>query len=559
MRTPDQTSRNRTTGLLKLAAPLALLGLTACNQEVHFTRDPFPGPQTDAETKLGATTVFVGAAVDLSGARAQIDASLADKITPIVQLIDNGACGRRNNQPDCNDAKVDGDVERDGPVTLDITSAGRIELTVPMRYVWKARGIGWARDITDQSSGTFTVKLPYDVAWTSAYTPEVRIKEDGIVWSEPQIKVLKGKLSLPKLVEAKLRKSLNGSGELMRKAVAETGVKDTVANAWAALYRPIELSAGSTAGSGASIPALWLKSEPERVFPAGLTTLEGRTFLRFGIAGQFGIVTGARPSEAIAKRVPEPQRADVQGKDPAKDPGAAQTNLKLPVLISLAPLKKAVAGAFPKDEIIETQADAQAVALAVSMKSASVYPSRHHVVIDFAVDVARPRQWLGYTGRAQLLGRPVLRRDEGIVELKDLTFPALSAKDAKDAKVAKKPLRIGQEPFARRFGLIARMDIAKELQAGVDRANGISEMPVGDGLVLSGRFDKSRPASIEIARDGLLLQLPLDGELMLRAGSPPGLPAAVTTGSVTGASGSGREAKAEPSAVRKPLAAGITR
>jgi hypothetical protein len=555
MRTPDQTSRPKLAGLLKLAAPLALLGLTACNQEVHFTRDPFPGPQTDAETKLGATTVFVGAAVDLSAARAQIDASLGDKITPIVQLIDNAACGRRNNQPDCNDAKVDGDVERDGPVTLDITSAGRIELTVPMRYTWKARGLGWARDITDQSSGSFTVKLPYDVAWTSAYAPEVRIKEDGIVWSEQQIKVIKGKLSLPKLVEAKLRKALNGSGELMRKAVAETGVKDTVANAWAALYRPIELSAGS-AGPGVNLPALWLKSEPERVFAAGLTTLEGRTFLRFGIAGQFGIISGSRPSEAIAKRVPDPQQADVQGKDPAKDFGAAQTNLKLPVLISLAPLKKAVAGAFPKDEIIETQADSQAVALAVSMKSASVYPSRHHVVIDFAVDVARPRQWLGYTGRAQLLGRPVLRRDEGIVELKDLSFPALSPKDAKDAKLAKKPLRIGQEPFARRFGLIARMDVAKELQAGVDRANAITEMPVGDGLILSGRFDKSGPATMEIARDGLLLQLPLDGELMLRAGSPSGQSGPVATGSVTG---SGREAKVEPSAVRKPLAAGITR
>jgi hypothetical protein len=492
---------------LKLALPLVMLSLTACNQEVQLTRDPFPGPQADAETKLSPTVVFVGAPVDLGPARTQIDAGLTEKVATIVQLIDNAACGRRNGQPDCNDAKVDGEIERDGPVTLDITPAGRIELTVPLRYNWKARGLGWARDVTDAGAGAFTVKMPYEVYWTSSYAAEVRIREDGIVWSEQTIKVLKGKLALSKLVEAKLRKSMNGSGELMRKAIADTGMKETVAQAWAALHRPIELS---------GTPTLWLKSEPERVFPGGLSVLDGRTFLRFGIAGNFGILGGQRPAELIAKRMPEPLRVEQLPKDLV-----LQTSLKLPVLVSLAPMKKAVAAAFPKDEIVETQADKQTAALAVSMKSASVYPSRHHVVIDFAVDVARPRQWLGYVGRAQLLGRPVLRRDEGVVELKDLAFPALSVKDAKDAKTAKKPLRIGQEPFARRFGLIARMDVATDLQAGIDRANAITEMPAGDGLLLSGRFDKTGAATMETARDGLLIQLPLEGELMLRADTQP--------------------------------------
>jgi Domain of unknown function (DUF4403) len=482
---------------------MALLGLTACNQEVQFTRDPFPGPQADAETKLSATVVFVGAPVDLTAARAQIDASLAEKISPIVQLIDNAACGRRNGQADCNDARVDGDVDRNGPVTLDITPAGRIELTVPLRYNLRARGLGWARDITDASSGAFTVKLPYEVFWTSSYAAEVRIREDSIVWSEPTVKVLKGKLALSKVIEGKLRKSLNGSGELMRKAIVDAGMKETVAQAWTALHRPIELS---------GTPTLWLKSEPERVFSAGLSATDGKTFLRFGIGGNFGIIGGQRPAELVARRMPDPARPDQLPKDLV-----LQTSLKLPVLISLAPLKKAVAAAFPKDEVVETQADKQTAALAVSMKSATVYPSRHHVVIDFAVDVARPRQWLGYVGRAQLLGRPVLRRDEGVVELKDLQFPALSAKDAKEAKNAKKPLRIGQDPFARRFALIARMDVADDLQAGIDRANAITEMPAGDGLVLSGRFDKSGAATMETARDGLLIQLPLEGELMLRA------------------------------------------
>jgi Domain of unknown function (DUF4403) len=479
--------------------PVAVLGVSACNQEVHFTRDPFPGPQADAETKLSPTVVFVGAPVDLTAARSQIDASLSDKISPIVQLIDNAACGRRNGQPDCNDARVDGDIDRNGPVTLDITPSGRIELTVPLRYSFRARGLAWARDITEQSSGAFTVKLPYDVVWTSSYAAEVRIKE------EQTVKVLKGKFSLAKVVEGKLRKSLNGSGELMRKAIADTGMKETVAQAWMALHRPIELS---------GTPTLWLKSEPERVFPAGLTAVDGRTFLRFGIGGNFGILGGQRPAEMVARRLPEPSRADPLPKDQV-----LQTSLKLPVLVSLAPLKKAVAAAFPKDEVVETQADKQTAALAVSMKTATVYASRHHVVVDFTVDVARPRQWLGYVGRAQLLARPVLRRDEGVIELKDLAFPVLSGKDAKEAKNSKKPLRIGQEPFARRFALTARMDVAADLQAGIDRANAITEMPAGDDLLLSGRFDKSGSATMETARDGLLIQLPLEGELMIRAES----------------------------------------
>ncbi len=499
---PSKT-RFRTAPWFKLALPLALLGLAACNQEVHFTRDPFPGPLADAENKLSPTVVFVGAAVDLSAARSQIDATLTEKISPIVQLLDSAACGRRNGQPACNDARVDGDIERNGPVILDVTSAGRIELTVPLRYNLRARGLAWARDITDSSSGTFTVKLPYDVVWGSSYAAEVRIKEDGIVWSDNTVKVLKGKLVLSKVVEAKLRKTLNGSGELLRKAIADTGMKDTVAQAWTALHRPIELS-----GS----PTLWLKSEPERVFSAGLSSAEGQTFLRFGISGNFGIVGGQRPTELIARRLPDPSRLDQLPKDLA-----LRTSLKLPVLVSLAPLKKVVAAAFPKDEVVETQPDKQTAALAVTMKSASVYSSRHHVVIDFAVDVARPRQWLGYVGRAQLLARPVLRRDEGVVELKDLLFPALSVKDAKELKNSKKPLRIGQEPFARRFALIARMDVANDLQAGIDRANAITEMPAGDGLLLSGRFDKSGAATMETARDGLLIQLPLEGELMIRA------------------------------------------
>jgi Domain of unknown function (DUF4403) len=517
----------------KLAFPLGLLALTGCNQEVHFTRDPFPGPQANAETKLLPTVVFVGAQVDLTTARSQIDASLADKISPIVQLIDNAACGRRNGQPDCNDARVDGDIDRNGPVTLDVTPAGRVELTVPLRYSLRARGLAWARDITEASSGTFTVKLPYEVVWTSSYAAEVRIKEDGIVWSEPSVKVLKGKLSLAKVVEAKLRKSLNGSGELMRKAIADTGMKDTVAQAWTALHRPIELS---------GTPTLWLKSEPERVFSAGLSAVDGRTFLRFGISGNFGIIGGQRPAESIARRIPEPSRADQLPKDQV-----LQTSLKLPVLVSLAPLKRAVAGAFQRDEVVETQADKQTAALGVSMKNATVYPSRHHVVIDFAVDVARPRQWLGYVGRAQLLGRPVLRREEGVVELKDLSFPALSPKDAKEAKNSKKPLRIGQEPFARRFALIARMDVAADLQAGIDRANAITEMPAGDSLLLSGRFDKSGAATMETARDGLLIQLPLEGELMIRAEPAKAASVIVRDGSATRSSANATPPVAVPS------------
>jgi hypothetical protein len=487
---------------LKFVVPLAFGGLTACNQELQFTKDPFPGPSPELENKLTPTVVYVGVPVDLEAARAQIDVAFPQELSPIVQLVDNAACGRRNKDIDCNDAKVDGRIVRDGPLLLTTAPSGRVELTVPLRYSWNARGIAWARDITETLAGAFTVTLPYEVVMTPAYSVDVRIKEDAIRWSETQIKVLqKGKLSLPKVVEAKLRKALNGSGETIRKAVADPGMKEHVATAWNALHRPITLP---------GTPTLWLRSEPEKVFPAGFSTIDGTTYLRMGIGGKYGVASDERPVELVAKKIPEPMRLP--------DLALTQTSLRLPAVVPLASLKRAVSTAFPKDEVIETTADRNSQPLGVSMKSASVYPSRHHVVIDFTVDISRPRQWLGHTGRAQLLGRPVLRQEDGIIELKDLSFPALNAKDA---KAQKKPLRIGQEPFARRFGLVARIDAAAELNAAVERANAIKDVATGDGMVLMGRFAKTGAPTIEIARDGLLLQLPLEGELMLRPVARP--------------------------------------
>jgi hypothetical protein len=77
------------------------------------------------------------------------------------------------------------------------------------------------------------------------------------------------------------------------------------------------------------------------------------------------------------------------------------------------------------------------------------------------------------------------------------------------------------------------MDVATDLQAGIDRANAITEMPAGDGLLLSGRFDKSGAATMETARDGLLIQLPLEGELMIRAEAAKAASVIVRDGSAT--------------------------
>lgn len=122
-----------------------------------------------------------------------------------------------------------------------------------------------------------------------------------------------------------------------------------------------------------------------------------------------------------------------------------------------------------------------------------------------------PPQGSTYSGVLNLAGRPVLDTTAGLVTLADVTFPAVSSKDANGQRPDVP--RLGTEPFAERFATVAKLDIASALAEALPRAKQMLNQQVGQDLQMRAELTQAVPVSLELSRDGAWLMVDLTGDV----------------------------------------------
>jgi hypothetical protein len=496
-----------------LALCIAALGLAACKQEIQFTRTPFAGV-VEADQRASETTLFLSIPVEIASALTVAEAALAGQIARSREYVDDIACDKRKGPyVECNGAVVTTEVTRTGAVVVS-AEGSRLLIKIPVTYDINARGHGWASYLTDRKTGSTTVAAPFDVSLSPTFGLDVRIAGD-LVWDDKVVPVLKGKIALARMADAKIKTQLKGIAEELRKTLAAQPIREGAEKAWRALHVPIELTRA---------PSLWLRGQPERIYSGGFATLDGAIVYRLGFDAKVSVHRGERPAPLLVKPLPGPLRQSPTKQDTAK-PEMAQTVLRLPYDVGALALQQTIAAAFPKADVIETRADAKSAPIKVRVVSASTFPAREKLALELSLDVVEPSRLLGMTGKAYLIGRPVLDPETGILDIREIAFPGAPQKGGKTPEGV---LRIGEEPFAGRFAGAARLDIGRVIEGMMPRINAMISQPLDDVMELSGAFQSIKIVGVDPIKDGFRLMLELKGTLSIL----PRTGAARATGSI---------------------------
>ncbi len=479
---------------------LAAVGLGACKQEIQFTRIPLLGV-VDAAVKPNETSVFLSVPADLSRVVAAAEQAIAEPVRA-RDLVEDIACDRRTgNSIDCNDAVVQLELTRNGAVELS-ADGHSLQVTLPFKYILTAKGQGWAAYLTAAKSGSVTASVLFDLTLSPGFRIEARMGRD-IVWSERTLPVLKGKVAIARFADAKLKTLLKSVADPLREALAEQPIREASETAWQSLHEPIEVGRS---------PDLWLRALPERLMGAGFALEERELVYRVRIDARVALHRGSRPPALHQKPMPEPLREVVR---PASSTGEASTPgrtvLRLPIEISAKEFNKTVAGAFPASDVIETQAAPRSSPVKVKVGKVDVVPALDRLALRLQLDVVEPARLFGLTGKAYLVAKPVFDAASGIVEFSEISFPASASRSPQGPP----GLHIGEEPFASRFKMAARVGIGSAIGDVKTRINERIEQQLGKDVMLRGRFDDIQVINVEPVEGAFRLNVALSGVLSL--------------------------------------------
>ena len=185
--------------------------------------------------------------------------------------------------------------------------------------------------------------------------------------------------------------------------------------------------------------------------------------------------------------------------------------VRMAVPINLDAMRAEADAAF-KGQVFESRADRFSEPVKVKVRATRIYPALHQIGLALDVDVT-PAQGSTYSGTLNLAGRPVLDASAGLVTLADVTFPAVSSKDA-NGQSAGVP-QLGTEPFAERFASVAKLDISRALAEALPRAKQMLTQQPGPDLQMRADLVQATPVSFELSREGAWLMVDLAGDVSI--------------------------------------------
>ena len=463
---------------------------------LEFTKQALPAP-TAIDLRANLSAAYLAVPVEIGPLARRAEQALPEKLAVVHDLLSEAACARRTQGIECNTAKLEGSVTRNGPVEMQI-GARAVTLVVPIKYDLAATGLGWTSHLTERKTGETRLQLNFPVSVGPTGGLDVSFRDESAP-DETTLTLLKATIKLPRLIDQRLKPVIKAAEDDLRRTLAALPIKAATAHAWSVLAQPLELGQGS---------GLWLKAAPEYFTAGRFATEQGRLFYRVAIASRMTIQEAERGQSNSSKRQP------ILAQDTTASP---QSSVRLAVPIDLEAMRQIAEATFAKGEVLESQADRFSEPVKVKVLDTRVYPAMRQIGLELDVEVTT-RKGVKYTGKLNLAGRPVLDAATGTVTLADVTFPPVASKDAstKDAATNTKAPRLGSEPFAGKFAAAAKLDVSRALSEALPRATHMLNQRVGEDLVLTTKLERAVPVSLEMARDGAWLLVDLTGEVVLQ-------------------------------------------
>ena len=482
---------------------------------VAFTRTA-PAAPASIDLRSSASTIHVMLPVDLSRVARRVEAAL-DQRFAFGLAVDAGdpACARRLPIGDCTPLKLDGAVRQSGRVEAAIRGHVvriSIPLTIdaPIAATMTARQPAPTSTQAERTPAAVTIGFSFSVRHTAGTGFRV-VRIDESATDSASLQSAGPGARIARQLETRLRQVALAAQEELQQTLAALPVAAATQRAWTALSQPIPVGTGS----GMSLNAM-----PEVVGAGELAAIAGNTVFRIPFVAR--IALGPTGPAATAPAATAPRKSAIHG---VVQPGT-NALVRMAVPIRLDGLQQAADAAFLKAGAMETKPDRFGPPVKVTVQRTRVYPSARQIAIELDLTATR-YEGQTFQGKAHLVGRPVLDREQATVTLADLTFPPAPPRDAGGPKAPANAPRLATEPFAGMLTAIARIDVSRDAADAVPRAMNLLHQRIGDRLTLSANITAAKPAAVEMSRDGAWLMTDLSGELYLTYDGPQEIAAGV--------------------------------
>jgi hypothetical protein len=499
---------------------------------------PALAPAAHLELRPNLSSVFVSLPVAIEPLTKRIDAALPEQLVTVREFLPDAACGIRGSAGhDCNTAKLEGTITRNGPVELKVEPAG-LRFVVPVKYTLAATGVGWASAMSERKSGETTSSVSFSVTISPSSGLDVAVQDEGPAASAA-VSLLKANIKIARLLEPTVRPAFKSAEADLRQALSALPIKPAVHRVWSLLASPVELGEGSH---------MWLRSTPEYYSIGRFVGDQTQLSYQVAIATRLAVVEAKREALTPGRQQP------VSALD--KPPAAAHVRLAMP--IDLEAIRQAAEATFRKGQEFESRADRFSEPVRVKIRNTRIYPALRQIGLELDVE-ATTHKGKPFVGKLNLVGRPVIDAASGTVTLADVTFPLVSNKIDTAVGIHDAP-RLGTEPFASLFAGAARLDIARPLADAMPRVAQLFSQRIGNDVTLQGRFSEAVPVSFELASDGAWLIVDVTGDITYAYTASNDAAAAASSlqpdTSTRGASAA--SASYKPAATAATLAAGAT-
>lgn len=474
------------------AVASAALLTAACEHELYLTNVPLP-IDNPAVVEGPQTVVNVLAPIGMERFRTSMGAVWGKPAERRVKVA-RAACRTYRAREVCWTTAVDAQLGRLEGLSFASKPGGILEVQSRLTYALSP----YVRRKTADIMGTIEVRARYRVRLDGYY--RARIVPDGPVTFEPaHLAVGGGALDVSRTFAWTVQQRLKGVPAKLEEAVDASGVLQRVAAAWRKLHTARDLTTGAVDGTKGP----WLRGRPETVVNAGFTARQAGVALAFRIEGPLTVAAIEPPPPLVTQPLPEPVN---------RTAGKMVTQLVLPVSVPFSSLRQRLDAGFPSDAPITTRVSPAESEVVSRVRSLRAYGSGDGVAFEFLFGIDKPVDWFPLTARMFLTGKPVLDRAAGRITIEQIGFPGR-------AQVQKAPehtpVRLPLEPFATRLRTAAVLPITANVTRATDETLAKVDLPLGGGMRLRGDFAQTRIRGIAIQRDGIRVDVALEGNLSL--------------------------------------------
>ncbi|MEO0730015.1 MAG: DUF4403 family protein [Pseudomonadota bacterium] len=488
----------------------AALSVGGCLETENFTAAPMGG-YIDLSADKRKTTLFAATPLDLNTAEVALSGAKRARPTKHVTWLRYGGCVTRGRGRRCYGARVDLTIAAAGSASLGATADGAIELSVPLTYDIKARGLRRARQVRDRVTGVVTARIAFPIIVDGSLAPT--LGAPGRVHFEGQAPKVFGRVfDLSGWARAWANQSMRSARTVLTQMLQDAPLKTATERVWVRLQKPVQLT--STANSDQALKR-WLIARPIAVVGAGVSVRDGKLYLRSAVEADVHLSSELVHVDDAATAVRALSARDIKFEQDA----STETELSLVVSLPVTKLRDDIAKAYAPDTEITSRASVTQPEYRFRLGAAVVSPAQRFFAISIPAEIRAPVRFAGRTGVINLVGRPRLDAKTMTLTVSRVSFPVI----ADPSKTAPDPsLAFSAAPFAQQLDGLSPIDLSESLTrvtpkiATLFNADtlAIQSGPADGGLRMSSRFMLTLSDAVVPSPKGIDVAARLSGDLM---------------------------------------------